>query len=91
MSGVRYFADVLNRNIRKVKNPRETNARGAAFLASAGLKYIDFSDIPDLMEYDGNFEPNPEHRQIYDELFAVFVMMYRKNRSIFQRLNERRP
>ncbi|RJP83711.1 MAG: xylulose kinase [Desulfobacteraceae bacterium] len=84
----RIFADVLDRNIRKVRNARETNARGAAFLASAGLGYIDFQDIPDLMEYERVFEPNPENRQIYDELFEVFLRIYKKNKGIFKRLNQ---
>jgi xylulokinase len=84
------FADVLDRRIRKVKNPRETNARGAAFLASASLGYINFHDIPDLMEYEKIFEPNPEHRQIYDELFKEFLNIYSQNKSIFKRLNSLR-
>ena len=84
------FADVLNRRIRRVKNARETNARGAAFLASASLNYIDFHDIPGLMEYDRIFDPNPENRQIYDELFNVFLLIYKNNKAIFSRLNQRK-
>ncbi len=82
------FADVLDRKIRRVKNARETNARGAAFLASASLGHISFDDIPDLMEYENTFEPNSENRQIYDELFNEFVNIYSKNKSIFKRLNK---
>jgi xylulokinase len=81
------FADVLDRRIQRVSHARETNARGAAFQASASLHHIEFSDIPDLMEYERVFEPNPKNRQIYDELFAVFLLLYKNNRNVFKRLN----
>ena len=34
------FADVLNRPIKQVKNPIQTNARGTAFIAAVGLGYL---------------------------------------------------
>jgi len=63
------FADVLDRKIKQVKDPIQANARGAAFIASVGLGYIDWDDIPKYIEYSNIFEPNPENREIYDELF----------------------
>ncbi len=39
------YADVLNRRIRQTKQPVEANARGAAWLASAALGYVQFDDI----------------------------------------------
>ncbi len=82
------FADVLDREIRRVKDPRQANARGAAFIASVGLGRIAFDDIPNLIEIERTFHPNPENRVIYDELFAEFVQIYKSNRRIFHRLNE---
>ena len=81
------FADVLNRDIRQVENPRQANARGAAFIASVGLGHITFEDIPRLTKIQKTFHPNPENRKIYDELYNVFVQLYRKNKSLYQRLN----
>ncbi len=81
------FADVLNRKIRRVKDPIESNARGAAFVASVAMGYISFEEIPDLIEYDKVFEPNQNNRIIYDKLYKEFLNIYKKNRSIYKRLN----
>jgi xylulokinase len=81
------FADVLNREIRQVEHPRQANARGAAFIASVGLGYIKFEDIPNLIRIQQTFMPNPANREIYDELFDVFLKIYKQNKKIFRRLN----
>jgi len=81
------FADVLNREIRQVENPRQANARGAAFIAAVGLGYISFDDIPKLTRIRQSFMPNPSNRKCYDELFEVFIQIYRQNKKIFHRLN----
>ncbi|MBC2714067.1 MAG: xylulose kinase [Desulfobacteraceae bacterium] len=81
------FADVLNRDIRQVENPRQANARGAAFIASVGLGYITFDDIPHLTKIQKTFYPNPDNRKTYDELYNIFIRLYRKNKSLYRRLN----
>ena len=43
-------ADILNRTIKQVKDPIQANARGSAFIASAALGYMDFSDIPEYIQ-----------------------------------------
>ena len=83
----RIFADVLNRDICQVENPRQANARGAAFIASVGLGYITFDDIPRLTQIRKTFQPDPANRQIYDELYDIFIRLYRKNKSLYRRLN----
>ena len=80
-------ADVLNRTIKQVKDPIQANARGSAFIASAALGYMDFSDIPKHIQIKDVYEPNPDHRKIYDELFKEFLNIYKQNKSIFARLN----
>jgi len=82
------YADVLNRTIRQVENPIEANARGAAFIASVGLGYMTFDDIPKYIQYSNVFEPNPENRKIYDELFQEFVNIYNNNKKMYRRLNK---
>ncbi len=83
------FADVMNRIIRQIKNPIQVNARGAAFIASVALGYIEWDDIPDLIEYENVFEPNPENRELYDNLFREFLNIYKKMRKIYERLNKK--
>ena len=80
-------ADVLNRTIKQVKDPIQTNARGAAFIAAVGLGYMAFEDIPKYIQINNTFEPNPENRKIYDQLFAEFLNIYKHNKAIFKRLN----
>ena len=79
--------DVLDREIRQVKDPLQANARGAAFIASVGLGYITFDDIPDLIAYEKTFSANDANRGIYDELFGCFLEIYKNNRGMFRRLN----
>lgn len=83
------FADVLNREIWQIGNSRQANARGAALIASVGLGYIGFEDIPKLTRIQNTFHPNPDNRKIYDDLYDVFIMLYQRNKSLYRRLNRR--
>ena len=82
------FADVLNRTIKQVKDPIQANARGAAFIASVGLGYLTWDQIPELIEYSNIFKPNPENRVIYDKLFGEFTNIYKIMKKTYKRLNE---
>jgi xylulokinase len=81
------YADIFNRNIRQVNDPLQANARGAAFIASVGLGYIGFNDIPDLIKIAKIFTPNPSNRQFYDTLFEEYVRIYETNKNLYRRLN----
>ena len=83
------FADVMNRQVRRVKDPIEANSRGAAFIASVGLGRILFDDIPDLIEYEQIFYPDSQHHQSYNLLYNMFIEIYHKNKGIYQRLNHK--
>lgn len=83
-------ADVLNRTIRQVKEPVLANARGAALIASVGLGYTRFDDIPKHIQIQNEYQPNPEHRTLYDKMFAEFVNLYKQNKGIYERLNRKR-
>ena len=82
------FADVLNRTIKQVKDPIQANARGAAFIASVGLGYLTWDQIPGLIEYSNIFKPNPENRAIYDKLFSEYTNIYKIMKKTYKRLNE---
>lgn len=81
------YADVLNRTIRRVKDPIQANARGAAFIASVALGYITFDDIPNLIQYSTTFHPVPKNVKTYDRLFKEFLTIYKNNRKMYKRLN----
>lgn len=80
-------ADVLNRTIKQVKDPIQTNVRGSAFLAAVALGYLSFEDIPRYVGFERTYEPNPDNRKLYDERFSEFLTFYRYNRKLFKRLN----
>ena len=82
------IADVLNRKIKQVKNPIQANARGAAYLASIGLGYINWDDISKHIEISKVFKPNPENRKIYDKLFKEYVNIYKITKKLYRRLNK---
>ncbi len=82
-------ADVLDRTIRQVEEPTLGNARGAAFAGSVALGYITFDDIPERVKITRTYEPNPDNRKIYDELFGEFVNIYKNNKGAYARLNAR--
>jgi xylulokinase len=82
-------ADILGRTIRQVRDPILVNVRGAAFLASAALGHITFDDISERVPIASTYDPNPENRGIYDELFREFVNVYKSNRRMYARLNRK--
>lgn len=83
------FSNVMNRQIRRVKDPIEANSRGAAFIASVGLGRIEFQDIPELIEYEQIFYPDPDQHKQYNFLYKAFLDIYYCNKGIYKWLNSR--
>jgi xylulokinase len=80
-------ADILDRTIRQVENPRLANVHGAAFAGLVALGYMTFDDVPERVKVTDTYDPNPDNRKIYDELFEEFVNIYKNNKGAFERLN----
>ncbi len=55
------LADVMNVNIRQLRDPIQANARGAAFIAAVGLGMLSFKDIPQKVEFKATYTPNPQN------------------------------
>lgn len=81
------FADVMNVEIRQVAEPIYANARGAAWIAAAGLGEISFSDVPRLVRFQNRYAPTGSARALYDEEFDVFKQIYHQMKGIHRRLN----
>ncbi len=81
-------ADIMNRTIRRVKDPILANARGAGLLGSVALGYIKFDEIPERTEFDAIFKPDPENHNVYKKLFEQFQAIYKQNKKIYKRLNK---
>ncbi|WP_276204375.1 xylulokinase [Enhygromyxa salina] len=82
------MADVLDREIHQVLEPRACNARGAALLASIGLGHLQVEDIPSRVGVATSFSPNPAHRELLDRQFAAYLQIHAKNAPIHRRLNQ---
>ncbi len=82
------FADVMNLEISQVKDPVQSNARGAAWIAAVGLGAISFNDIPKLVEFKKIYKPDPGNTVVYAERFEVFKQIYKQMKPVYHRLNK---
>jgi xylulokinase len=82
------FADVLDRKVKQLSDPIQANARGAAFIASVGLGYLEWDEIQRCCEISNIFTPNPKNRQIYDKLFSEYLNIYKIMGKCYKRLNQ---
>ncbi len=81
-------ADILDRDIKQVSDPIQANARGTAYIASVGLGMMSFEDIPAVTRIKKVYQPNPDNRKIYDELFEAYLDIYTNNKKMYARLNQ---
>jgi xylulokinase len=79
-------ADALERRVERVADPTDAALRGAAMLAGVGLAAIDLRDVPDLVEVDRAFEPDPATRDVYRRLRAELPRLHRAQRGLSRRL-----
>jgi xylulokinase len=81
------FADILERPIQRIAQPRLATVRGAALhaLMSLGIRRRD--EISALVPIAGVFEPDPRNRKTYRELSSAFVKCYKRTRGLFGLLN----
>jgi xylulokinase len=82
------YADVLNRDIRQIKDPLQANARGAGLVGGVALGLIAFKDVAARVEIAKTYRPDPANRAIYDSLYREFLQVYKRNKGIFRRLNQ---
>lgn len=81
------FSDVMNKKIRKIKEPRFANAMGAAALALVALKMISFDEIPSKIKIEKVYTPNTNHSPMYKKLYKEYLNLYKNNKKICERLN----
>lgn len=81
------LADVLDRPVHVVADASNAPARGAAVIAGRSLGWYD-SLLPTdrFFPVSQIYQPNPEHRALYDGLYAVFQGLYPQLRESFQAL-----
>src|SRR5215216_370951 len=83
-------ADVLDRVVRQAADPVLASARGVALQAAVALGRLRWDEVAGTVPIARSFEPDADHRRVYDTLFPEFVNLYRSTRRIYARLNAQR-
>ncbi len=82
-------ADVMDRSVEQLADPRRTGLRGAAMLAGLALGDIDRASVPTLVAVEATSRPDPSRRAVYDALYGEFPGLYKAQKATFGRLNRR--
>ncbi|MFW9993065.1 MAG: FGGY-family carbohydrate kinase [Candidatus Odinarchaeota archaeon] len=86
------FADVFNKEVHRVENPKEAGAKGAALLASYALGFMEqYEDIKNYIRIDKVFKPNLDHVKLYNDMFKEFKNLYKYNRKFYKRMHSTAP
>jgi len=81
------FADVMDTEICQVADPIQANARGAAWIAAAGLGAIKLTDVGNLVKFQKIYSPQAANRAVYAEKFEIFKQIYKQISPIYHRMN----
>jgi len=82
------YADILGREIHRVAEPRQANARGAAYLAALALDLYPWQQIATMTPVERVFIPDPSQDQMYSQLFLKFKKVFKKYRAICHLLQQ---
>ena len=73
------LADVLERPVHRMAEPRHTPCKGLAYRAFVRLGHLDADAGDDFLRVAEVYDPRPEHRDMYDTLYARFLKAYERN------------
>lgn len=83
------LSDVLGKKIEVVENSRNTGTTGAAALIGIGLGEIgSLSEIRSMVSVERTYSPDPANVKVYNELFRVFMNLYKANKKNFRSVSE---
>lgn len=86
------LADVLNRPVEAVENPRLAGATGAAALMAVGFGILpDIKAIKTMIRVRAVYQPNPQNAEVYNRIFPVFKALYQNNKKAYAALNGAGP
>ncbi len=82
------LADVLNREVESIENPRHVGTMGAAALMAVSFELVDdIKDIKKIINVKSSYKPDPKNTVVYDKIFPVFQNLYKDNKKSFAALN----
>jgi xylulokinase len=77
------LADVCNRPVRQLAEPRLTNCRGSAMLAFHRLGLLDLGAIEATLVERRRYEPRAPLRGLYDDVVGRFVLAHERLGPVF--------
>jgi xylulokinase len=83
----RIHADVLERTIEQVEDPRSANVRGAGFLGLVGLGRATYPELARSVRIARVHQPDPGAAAAYRPLAREFKRLYRRTKSFHARVN----
>ena len=81
------IADVMNRPVHQLADPRYVNTKAAALLGFEELELASVDRVDEFCRIERSYEPRPENHETYERLFEQFVACYEQTRPIFEALN----
>ena len=82
------LADITGRTIETVEDTKDVGAIGAAMLVAVGSgEFTDLPSMKGLIAVEHVYQPNPDHKAIYDKNYDVFKRLYKANKKNFELLN----
>lgn len=81
------MADILQKPVHRMAQPRLTNCLGLGLLAFQRLGQLSFDDIAHMVPVERIFEPREALRARYEEKSAAMRLAFRQNRRLFKKLN----
>ncbi len=81
-------ADAIRRPLRRMELPQHAAIRGLAAIAFVATgKEESFETAASKYKVDRIFEPDEKNARRYDELFRIYVDLYKKLKGIYRKLN----
>jgi len=77
------LADVCNRPVRQLGQPRLTNCRGAALLAFHRQGFLGLDAIQGTLEERRRYEPRAGLRGLYDDVLGRFILAHERLGPVF--------
>ena len=85
------IADITGKTVETLLNPQMSGALGAASIAFVGLGILpDFRAVNDFIKVKSVFKPNPANKEIYDQLFRDYKMVYKSLKKAYFIANSER-
>ena len=80
-------ADACGMQVRRLTNPRATNAHGAGLLALVEAGHANLTDLPALLGTEQPHEPDERAHRVYGRLLASFIDFHDRSVPFYDALN----